>query len=201
MEFEQIVQERYAVKQFAGKKLLDAQINKLLDLVRYAPSSFNIQPLKVVVVADQKMKEKLSPASWGQPQVASCSHLLVFCANTDIIGNIQKLEQLMLRSGVDADGVKAYVQIMKNFEKGLNQEQKLVWAQKQAYIALGNALNGAVALGFASSPMEGFNPREYAKILKLPANLVPTVLCAVGYAADKPKPKLRFEKVDLFSFI
>ncbi len=58
--------------------------------------------------------------------------------------------------------------------------------------ALGNALNGAKALGLDSCPMGGFDPKEYSRILNIPAHLVPVMLCPVGYAADKPVPKVRF---------
>lgn len=46
--------------------------------------------------------------------------------------------------------------------------------------------------------MEGFSPEKYSEILNLPKNLVPTVLVTIGYAADKPRPKLRYPKKDLF---
>ena len=46
--------------------------------------------------------------------------------------------------------------------------------------------------------MEGFDPKEYSKILGLPDNIVPTALCPIGYASDKPSPKLRFSKEEVF---
>ena len=198
MEFEKIVQERYATKGFDGKKIPDAKVNKLMEIIRQAASSFNIQPWVVKVVTDQPTKEKLAPASWNQPQITTCSHLFVFCANKDIISNIRKLEQLMYKSGAKPQDAQPYVQMMKDFEKNLTDDQKLSWAQRQTYLALGNALNGAKALGFDSCPMEGFDPNAYSKILNLPANLVPTALCPIGYASDKPKPKLRFAKEEMF---
>jgi len=45
--------------------------------------------------------------------------------------------------------------------------------------------------------MTHFIPAEYSRILGLPANLVPTILCAVGNAADEPKPKWRYPVEDL----
>ena len=200
MDFEKIVRERYATKMFDGRKLPQDKINKLLELIRYAPSSFNIQPWVIKVVTDQATKEKLAPASWNQPQITSCSHLLVFCANKDIAGNIDKLEKLMIRQGAKPDQIKDYIEMMKNFEKNLSDEQKLAWAQRQTYLALGNALNGTKSLGFDSCPMEGFNPAEYAKILKLPSDLVPTALCPIGYASDNPKQKIRFPQEEIFAY-
>ncbi|MBI2658977.1 NAD(P)H-dependent oxidoreductase [Candidatus Woesearchaeota archaeon] len=194
MEFEKIVHERYAVKLFDGRKIPEEKVNRLFEVIRYAASSFNIQPWVVKVVTDQKTKERLTPVSMNQKQIESCSHLLVFCANTDIAGNIDKLEKLMKKAGAST----AYIEIMRGFEKSMNYEQKLSWAQRQTFLALGNALNGAKALGFDSCPMEGFDPKEYSRILKLPDSLVPTALCPIGYAADSQKEKLRFPKEEVF---
>ncbi|MBI4438794.1 nitroreductase family protein, partial [Candidatus Woesearchaeota archaeon] len=92
--------------------------------------------------------------------------------------------------------IKDYIQMMRGFEKGMTDEQRLSWAQRQTYLALGNTVNGAKSLGFDSCPMEGFDPKQYSGILNLPQNIVPTALCTIGYAADKPKPKLRLQKKD-----
>ncbi|MBI2655291.1 NAD(P)H-dependent oxidoreductase [Candidatus Woesearchaeota archaeon] len=198
MEFEKIVYERYATKLFDGRKLPEDKINRLFEIIRYAASSFNIQPWKIIVVNDQKLKEKLQPATWNQQQIPTCSHLLVFCADTEIKGNIDRLEKLMIENGADKESIRGYIDMMRGFEKNLSEEQRLSWSQRQTFLALGNALNGAKALGFDSCPMEGFNPAEYSKILNLPKNLVPTALCPVGYAKDKAKDKLRFAKKDVF---
>lgn len=196
MDFEKIVMERYSTKHFDGRKIPEPKVNKLLDMIRYAPSSFNIQPWKIIVVTEDKLKERLTPASMNQKQIESCSHLLVFCANTNIAGNIDKLEKLMKKAGAST----GYIDIMRGFDKSLGKEQKLAWAQRQTYLALGNALNGAKSLGFDSCPMEGFDPKAYAKILNLPPNLVPTALCPIGYASDKPNPKLRFSAEEIFMY-
>jgi nitroreductase len=198
MEFEKIVMERYATKLFDGRKIPEEKISKLLEFIRHSASSFNIQPWKIIVITNQKLKEKLQPATWNQQQIPTCSHLLVFCADTDIADNIDRLEKLMIDNGANKESIQGYIDMMRGFEKKLNEEQKLSWSQRQTFLALGNALNGAKSLGFDSCPMEGFNPEEYSKILNLPKNLVPTALCPVGYAKDKAKNKLRFAKKDVF---
>lgn len=200
MNFKSIVMNRYATKSFDGRKLPDKKINELLELIRYSASSFGLQPYKIVVVKDKETKEKLLSASWNQPQITTCSHLLIFCADTDIKSRVDKYEKLLLKNNKDNNSVKKYVEMIRGFEQQMSEDKKLVWAQKQVYIALGNAINGAKSLGFDSCPMEGFIPEEYSKILSLPKNLVPTVLCTVGYANDKPRPKIRFDNKDLYVF-
>ena len=197
MEFADIVMSRYATKKFDGRKIPEAKINELLEMVRFAPSAINLQPWKIKIVTDQKVKEQLRPAAFNQEQVTSCSHLLVFCADPDYDNLIKRLGALLKKSGAPEEMQKMVVGMAIQFTKPMSPEQKLAWSQAQTYLALGNALNGAKSLGFDSCPMGGFDPKEVSRILTIPPPLVPTMLCPVGYAADKPMPKVRFAKEDI----
>jgi nitroreductase len=197
MEFADIVMSRYATKKFDGRKIPESRIDELLEMVRFAPSAINLQPWKIKVVTDQKIKEQLKPAAFGQEQVTSCSHLFVFCADPDYDNLIKRLGALLKKSGVPEEVQKMVISMAVQFTKPMSQDQKLAWSQAQTYLALGNALNGAKSLGFDSCPMGGFDSKEFVRILKIPPPLVPTMLCPVGYAADKPMPKVRFAKEDI----
>lgn len=198
MEFGKIVMERYATKKFDGRRIPEENVRELEEMIRYSASSFGLQPWKIKVVTDPATKDKLMAASGNQPQVGTASHVLVFCADSDIDALITKLESALIKAGASKESLRGYVDSMRGFAKGNDGAAKLAWAQKQVYLALGNALNGAKSLGFDSCPMEGFDPAQYSKILGLPDNLVPTVLCPIGYAADKPRPKVRFDRKDVF---
>jgi len=201
MEFGEIVKNRYATKKFdPDKKVSEEDLNKLLEMISFAPSSFNMQPWKIIVISNKKLKEKLSPVSFNQPQITACSHLLVFCANKNLLEKISEIEKQMTESGMPSEKITPYIGMMKDFEKNITDEQKLSWAQRQMFLALGNALNGAKSLGFDSCPMEGFNPEEYSKILELPENIVPTALCTIGYATDSPQLRKRLPKEKVFDF-
>ncbi|MEK6812938.1 MAG: NAD(P)H-dependent oxidoreductase [Nanoarchaeota archaeon] len=198
MDFKDIVEQRYATKQFDGRKIPEEIIKVLFEFIRLAPSSWNLQPWTIIVVKDQQLKEQLAPAAHHQAQITSCSHLLIFCADMDIAQRIEDLKDIVMQAGISAVQAEQSAAAMRIFEQKLSPEKKLAWSQRQVYLALGNALNGAKALGFDSCPMEGFSPEEFAKMLALPSNLIPTVLCPLGYAADTPRKKLRFEKDDIF---
>jgi nitroreductase/dihydropteridine reductase len=191
MEFNEIVMKRYAAKKFDGKKIPQDKVDQLLEVIRYAPSSSNMQPWKIKIITDEETKKKLSPASNNQQQITTCSHLLVFCADTDLDKKADKIIEMLPHEKEYYTGLKV------GFDK-MTEEQKLSWAQRQTFLALGNAVNGAKSLGFDSCPMEGFSPQQYSKILDLPKNLVPTALCPIGYAADTPRPKVRFSKEEVF---
>jgi nitroreductase / dihydropteridine reductase len=197
MDFSKIVMSRYATKKFDGKKIPESKINELLEMVRFSASALNLQPWKIRIVTDQKTKELLKPAAFSQEQVTSCSHLLVFCADPDYDSLISRLGALLKSDGAPEEMQKTIVGMAAQFAGRMSPEQKLAWSQAQTYLALGNAINGAKALGFDSCPMGGFDPAEFSRILKIPAPLVPTMLCPVGYAADKPVKKVRFAREDI----
>ena len=198
MEFKDIVMKRYAVKKFDGRKVEDAKMKALFELIRFAPSALNIQPWKIKVITDQKVKEQLKPATWNQEQITTCSHLLVFCANTDFKRLVERLERLLNQAKMPEDIAKMVMGMARDYFLKIPPEAQVAMAQHHVFLALGNALNGAKALGFDSCPMGGFDPKEYTRILNLPPNLVPTMLCPIGYAADKPMPKFRFPVEEIF---
>lgn len=197
MQFAECVMQRYATKKFDGKTIPEKKVNELLDLVRYSASALNLQPWKIKVVTDKKTKEDLFNVSNSQEQVTTCSHLLVFCADADYDSLIVRLGALMKKNHVPDDVVKKVTGMAAMFAKSMTQEQRAAWSQAQTYLALGNAINGAKALGFDSCPMGGFDPAGYTRILKIPKNLTPVMLCPIGYAADKPGPKIRYERNEI----
>jgi nitroreductase / dihydropteridine reductase len=71
-------------------------------------------------------------------------------------------------------------------------------AQHNAFIPAITTIYAAKSLGIDSCPMQGFDPAAYSKILELPDNLVPNIIVPLGYASDKPMPKVRFPKEEIF---
>ena len=100
MEFKDIVKHRYATKEFDGKIIPEENIDELLEIIRFSPSALNLQPWKVKVISDPKIKEALKPATFNQGQVTTCSHLLVFCANTNVVELIEKADRMLQDGGL-----------------------------------------------------------------------------------------------------
>lgn len=197
MEFKDIVMRRYATKKFDGRTVPSETIDELIEYIRYAPSALNMQPWRIKIVTDRATKERLKPAAFDQEQVTTCSHLLVFCADPDYESLIAKLARLLEKNAVPPEMRKMVIEMANQFTKPMSPEQRFAWSQAQTFLALGNALNGAKALGLDSCPMGGFNPEAVSQILRINKPLVPVMLCPVGYGADKPMPKIRFAKEDI----
>ena len=198
MDFKELLMSRYATKKFDGTKIDDNKINELFEMIRFAPSALNLQPWKVKVVTDEDAKNKLSAASMEQAQIKSCSHLLVFCADTDLSGNADKITKLMKKVGVPDENLNQVQEVMKIFLSNYDNETGINEAQCNVFIAAITAIYAAKSLGIDSCPMQGFSAEAYSEILKIPSGIIPTILVPLGYPADKPMPKLRFPKEGIF---
>jgi len=196
---------RQAVKKFdSARKLTNEQLQQILQAIKYAPSSYGLQTVHVLVITDNDLRSKLQPATNNQTQVIDCSHLLVFCARTDVNERLNKYlqigENLKIWNTNQLNDRRQYLITSLNKK---SDSDMLNWASRQTYIALGFALAAAAELKIDACPMEGFDSVSYHKILRLPDYLQPTALVALGFrsAEERTRPKLRFPDSDLFTKI
>lgn len=195
---------RYATKKFdMTKQVSDADLHKILEAARFAPTSYGLQPFHITVVRDPELRAKLRGAAWDQSQVSDSTALLVFSARTDVVSRVPAY--LDLASGGNPEireAMAGYGQMMATSMEGKaaqGDDAVIAWSSKQAYIALGFALAACAELEIDSAPMEGFDPAAFKDILKLGEHLMPAALLSIGYrdASDTIRPKVRFPESDL----
>jgi Nitroreductase len=192
MEFKELVHERYAVREYNNRKIDDKDIGEIIELVRLSPSGLNLQPWKIKIIHDNNIKEKLyQNSSKLNRHIASCSHLLVFCVDTEI--HVEKIIRIMGDSGLTENDIKDYEELVSNYMDKLTLDD----LKRYVYIAVVHGVYAAKSVGIDSCIIGGFDPDIYSEILDLPSNLNPTLLITLGYAADKPGPKIRLAKEDI----
>jgi nitroreductase len=200
---------RYATKRFdPTKKVSDELWAALEQSLVLAPSSMGIQPWKFLVVLDPALREKLTPASYGQKQITECSHLVVFALRKDL--DELHIDKHMDRThevrGGEKEALLGYrAMIARNTEEARKTGRLNTWMEHQVYIALGQFLTSAALLGVDTCPMEGIEPAKYDEILGLTGQGYATICaCAVGFRADSDKyaaiPKVRFKATDVVSY-
>ena len=194
---------RYATKKFdSSRKVSEDNINKIIESMRMAPSSFGFQPFHIQIIESKDVREELKKSAWNQAQFIDAPLLFVISVRSDLVNRIDEYINLMSDGDeVKKTELKQYEDMMKGAVSSKNEAEARAWAAKQAYIALGFGLTAALELDLDSCPMEGFDPDAFKKILGLQNNLYPVVSFAVGYRSvdDILKPKVRFPKEDLFS--
>jgi len=180
---------RYATKKFdTTRKISTEDLNTLKEAIRLSPSSYGLQPYKVIFVENPELRAKLQPAAWGQTQIVDASNLVVFAniinfSDAEINEAVKNLtETRELPSGA-LDG---YADFMKSKISNLPLETRNVWTSKQTYLAMGNLLNAAAELKIDVTPMEGFDPEQVNEILGLTAlGLNASLIATVGYRHEE----------------
>lgn len=200
---------RYATKKFdESKKISKENLDYLKEAVSLIPSSYGLQPYKVLVIENPAIREKLRKASWGQAQLTEASQIFLFCNFTTI--EPEKIDEFLNRGAAinkyDPATTKGYGDMMKGQMAGMTSDQIINWTSKQTYIALGSLLAAASELKIDSCPMEGFDKAKFDEILGLKEKgLTASVLGAVGYRSAEDThqflKKVRKPVNDLFEMI
>ena len=180
---------RYAVKKFdPTKKLTTEQINYVKEAINFIPSSYGLQPYKVLEITDPQIRAKLKEAAYGQTQLTDAAHVFVFASFTDY--NPAKVEEFVnLTAQINpmpkenSDSFKNYLNSMI---AGMSNEQLAIWTAKQVYIALGSMIAAASEIEIDSAAMEGFDKAKFDEILGLKEKgLASAVIGAIGYRSPE----------------
>ena len=163
------LQWRYATKKMNGEKVPQDKLNRILEATKLAPSSYGLTPYHVIVVEDQELKEKLQGACYGQTQLVDSSAVLVFATWDDVTEESVNIytQEIARQREIPVDTLSMLDGMMKGMLSNMTQEQRVTWAQKQAYIGLGFALAAAAVEQVDSTPMEGFVPTKVDEVLNL----------------------------------
>jgi len=179
---------RYACKKFnPNKKISDKKIKRLQKAFRLTATSFGLFPIKMLVIEDTKIKNKLIEHAYHQKQITDCSHLLVICIDNNMndktIDTHFELEKT--KRNVKEEDIKSFKQNLKDSFSKQSQDEKIQGAKNQAYIALGNLMTVCAIEKIDACPMEGFNPQKFNELLDLNSlNLESVLLLPVGYRAN-----------------
>jgi nitroreductase len=179
---------RYATKKFdTAQQLSDSQMDTLKEAFNLTALSYGLQTLKMVVISDKELREKLVPVSYGQRQVADASHLLVLCIQNEINTNDidEHFDTVKSIRNTPDEVLDPFKAELKSTIETMPETKKSDWATKQAYIALGNLMTVCAVEEIDSCPMEGFIPEELDKVLKLGQyGLKSVLLLPVGFRAE-----------------
>lgn len=180
---------RYACKKFDANKSLDEKtVDTLVEAFNLTATSYGLQPLKLLVIENQALKNKLVPASYGQEQVKDASHLFVILAqksmgSEDIESYFENIKNLRNTPEEITAPFKAH---LLNWTQDTAQSDMELWARKQTYIALGNLLTACALLEVDSCPMEGFEAAKYDEILNLEdSNFTTSLVLPVGFRHEE----------------
>ena len=169
MDVFEAISGRRSIRKFKKRDVERELILKIVEAGIWAPSAGNIQSWEVVVVRDEKTKEKLAAAAYMRDFIAKAPVVLVLCADKQ-------------RSAIIYE------------ERGSD-----LYCIQDAACAAQNMLLTAYALGLGTCWVGAFDEELVRKTLDVPEHIRPVALIPLGYPDEKPYPPLRREIDDLMN--
>ena len=198
-----VLNARYATKKFDSTRVIPEDTwNTLEEALLLSPSSYGLQPWKFLVITDSQLKEELAPHAWNQPQITTCSHLVVFCARRELDGgDVQHLmNETAQKRGIAATDLHGYASMIGSAISNLSPDDLLNWNKRQVYLALDQFLLSCALLGVDACPMEGFSNAKFDELLGL-TEVASAVVASAGYRAQDDKygdlAKVRYSKDEI----
>ena len=178
--FLQIVAERRSTSSFDSTPVSDEDLHAILAAGLQAPSSYNLQPWRFIVVRSPEGRKRLRVACFNQGKVEEAPLVIVACGDTDGWRN-GDLEE-MLRMGRAGGMPESFLEQMRsNVPEYLAEHPNFpAWLNRQVALAFTTMMWAAESLGYNTAPMEGFDALKVRAALKLPLSYQPVALLAVG---------------------
>src|ERR1700749_2795573 len=183
----QAIAQRRATPSFDGSPIPGEDLKKILDAGLQAPSGYNMQPWRFIVVRSEEQKRRLRAASFNQAKVEEASAVIVACGDADgwRSGDLEE----MLRLGREGGMPENYAEQAKvNIPNYLsNHPNFAMWLNRHVMIACTTMMLMAEVLGYDTAPMEGFEEERVREVLRLPLSYHVVALLGIGHLKGPEK--------------
>jgi nitroreductase len=179
------IEARRAIKHYDPQhQMTEAEIERLLSLAVLAPTAFNIQNWRFVVVRDPALRQQIRKVAWDQAQVTDASLLVVLCAD------LKAWDRNAARYWQNAPKPvqKILVPAIDQYYRGREQVQRDE-AMRSCGLAAQTLMLAAKAMGYDSCPMDGFDFDAVAKLINLPADHAIAMFVAIGKGTKPAWPR------------
>jgi nitroreductase len=184
----QAADQRRSIRNYTSESVPDADLREIVRVAGLAPSSWNAQPWRFVVVQDPALKTKLQTATNNQAQVGRApAAIVLYCDMADVVEHVDDVVNPTM-------SLEARVRSADRFRRAMGEltdAERAAWGHAQTYIALGYLLLAAESMGYATSPMLGFKADEVKALLGLPPSVTIAAVVAIGVAGEPGRPKHR----------
>ena len=183
-----VIRDRRATPSFDGTPVPATDLKRILDAGLHAPSGYNMQPWRFVVVQSPEQKRKLRAASYNQPKVEEASVVIVACGDMD---GWRKDLDIMLEMGLTNGMPESYAaqarSSVPNYMSSFTPDQMKLWLNKQVMLAFTSMMLMAESLGYDTAPMEGFEQDKVHEALRLPLSYWVVAILGVGHLKGPDK--------------
>lgn len=182
----QVLLERRATPHFKPDPVPAAYLEAILELGGQAPSGYNLQPWRLVVVQNEANRRRLQQAAMDQAKVSEAPVVLIAFG---IPGeSVAEMEEIFAEGTARGLGKPGEVQDQAREARAfLETIPAPAWLNRHTMIAVTTMMLVAEMYGLDTAPMEGFDPAVVKQEFGLPHDAEVVALLAIGYAREPDK--------------
>jgi len=180
---EQTILDRRSVRRYRPNVSIPEQdLKKILKLAGDAPSAWNLQHWRFLVIDDPESKKKVLPAANHQQQVMEASAVLVILGDLEAYKMYETVFGPMVRAGFMKQ--EAYEAMEENIRNAYANDRQFARdeAFRNASLAAMQLMLAAKSEGYDTCPMSGFDPQALTEVLNIPERYVPVMMITIGSA-------------------
>jgi nitroreductase len=180
MNVTEAIEARRSVKHYDTNHVMpEADLAELIRLTKLAPSSFNMQNYRILVVRDPETRQQIRAVAWDQPQVTDASVLFIMCA--DLTAHLANPSDYWSHAPEEVQNIIG--PMIRPFYEG-NDRLIRDEAMRSAALAGMTLMLAAKDMGYDSCPMIGFDAAKVAELINLPENYTIGFMIPVGKQAQ-----------------
>jgi nitroreductase len=188
------IEARRSVKHFDPIHVMqESEIRKIIEAGMLAPTAFNIQHWRFVIVQDKSLRQQIRELSWNQAQVTDASLLIILCADKMAWAKNPERYWQNAPQAVQDFLVPAIGQYYTGNDAAQQDE-----AMRSCGMTAQNIMLAAKSMGYDSCPMDGFDFKKVAEVINLPHDQVISMFITIGKAtkdANVRGGQLSYEEV------
>lgn len=182
----EVLLNRRATNHFTDEEVPEEYLNAILRFGGQAPSGYNLQPWRFIVVRDAENRKRLQKVAYNQPKVAEAP-VVIIC-----LGMKEEWKERageVFREGAErgAGRVDTWEKAREGAVAALSKAPMPLWVNRHTMIAVTTMMLVAEAYGFDTAPMEGFDAAGVKREFGVPDEAEVCALLAIGRAAPPEK--------------
>lgn len=190
--FKTLVTERHAVRKYQTDHTIPAdELQEILQLAHTAPSAWNLQHWRVIVVQDPEKKQALLPIANGQQHVAEASVVFIILGDIQANRNAEAVFRPLVEAGkMKPDSLQRLVDNVNHAYESVPTLARDSAFQNASLFAM-QLMLACKAKGYDSCPMVGFQKEPLIEALRIPERYIPVMMITAGVAREPAKQTLR----------
>jgi nitroreductase len=182
----EVLLNRRATTHFTDEEVPEEYLNAILRFGGQAPSGYNLQPWRFIVVRDAENRKRLQKVAFNQPKVAEAPVVIIAFGMKE---EWKERAGEVFREGAErgAGRLDTWEQARDKAIKAVSGQPMQAWLNRHTMIAVTTMMLVAEAYGFDTAPMEGLDAAGVRAEFGIPDEAEVCALLAIGRAAPPDK--------------